>query len=166
MAYKFFFTKNPTAADPPNWKHVVSNEEEEKQLKAFSCSECGYTIFPARGREGKFFPDDYKCGMCGAGRDAFEDRIDEIREGVEKGREGGEQAEVVYEDKDKYSSPRREKTEKTEESEDGGSGEAWAKAVEEGEPDVDVEREVELAMEKEKGEGKDEGGGLDLLEMD
>ena len=50
--------------------------------------------------------------------------------------------------------------------EDGGSGEAWAKAVEEGEPDADVEREVELAMEKEKGEGKDEGGGLDLLEMD
>merc|ERR1719198_1721260 len=32
----------------------------------FECSDCGYIIFPAAGREGKFFGDDFCCPNCGA----------------------------------------------------------------------------------------------------
>ncbi|KAG8469089.1 hypothetical protein KFE25_007607 [Diacronema lutheri] len=41
--------------------------------KALECSNCGYTLFPAAGREFKFFGDDFKCPQCGAGKDAFTD---------------------------------------------------------------------------------------------
>jgi len=37
----------------------------------FECSECGYTLFPAKGREFKFFPADFKCPECGAAKDKF-----------------------------------------------------------------------------------------------
>lgn len=33
------------------------------------CSSCGYTLFPARGRESAFFADGFKCPMCGAAKD-------------------------------------------------------------------------------------------------
>ena len=38
----------------------VANVEEEAELHEFVCEECGFTLFPARGREGKFFAD--RCG--------------------------------------------------------------------------------------------------------
>ena len=31
--------------------------EEEAELHEFVCEDCGFTLFPARGREGKFFSD-------------------------------------------------------------------------------------------------------------
>ena len=34
--------------------------QEEAELHEFVCEDCGFTLFPARGREGKFFSD--KCG--------------------------------------------------------------------------------------------------------
>lgn len=37
----------------------------------FECGNCGYTLFPAKGREFKFFPDDFKCPECGAAKDQF-----------------------------------------------------------------------------------------------
>lgn len=37
----------------------------------YSCSECGYTLFIAKGREFKFYGDDFKCPECGAGKDKF-----------------------------------------------------------------------------------------------
>ena len=40
----------------------------------YECTECGYTLFPAAGREFKFFPDTFKCPECGASKDKFEDR--------------------------------------------------------------------------------------------
>ena len=41
----------------------------------YECTEndCGYTIFPAAGREDKFFGASFKCPQCGAGKDAFVD---------------------------------------------------------------------------------------------
>jgi len=40
----------------------------------YECTECGYTLFPAAGREFKFFPDSFKCPECGAPKDKFVDR--------------------------------------------------------------------------------------------
>jgi len=54
-------------------KYVATSEQELQELHSFMCSECGYTLFPARGREAAFFTDNFKCPMCGAGKDAFFD---------------------------------------------------------------------------------------------
>ena len=35
------------------------------------CSGCGYTLFVAKGRESKFFPDGFACPECGAAKDTF-----------------------------------------------------------------------------------------------
>ena len=41
----------------------------------YECTKCGYTMFPAAGRESKFFGADFKCPQpgCGAGKDEFVD---------------------------------------------------------------------------------------------
>ena len=39
----------------------------------YECTKCGYVLFPAAGREFKFFGDDFECPGCGAGKDAFVD---------------------------------------------------------------------------------------------
>ena len=57
-------------------KFIPQNEEEEAELKIFSCSNCGYELMPARGREGKFFAKDFKCPICGADKDQFWDAND------------------------------------------------------------------------------------------
>jgi len=43
----------------------------------FECGECGYTLFPAKGREFKFFPDEYICPECGAPKSSFKNRAEE-----------------------------------------------------------------------------------------
>lgn len=40
------------------------------------CTECGFTLFPAKGREFKFFPDTFKCPECNASKDKFKDVSD------------------------------------------------------------------------------------------
>jgi len=40
---------------------------------AKECGNCGYTMFIAKGREGKFFSSSFKCPECGAARDQFKD---------------------------------------------------------------------------------------------
>lgn len=35
------------------------------------CTECGYTLFVAQGRDFKFFGSDFKCPECGAAKDKF-----------------------------------------------------------------------------------------------
>jgi len=37
---------------------------------------CGYTLFPAAGRESKFFGDDFKCPQCGADKSHFVENAD------------------------------------------------------------------------------------------
>jgi rubrerythrin len=39
----------------------------------YECTKCGYIMFPAAGREFKFYGDDFKCPTCGAGKDSFVD---------------------------------------------------------------------------------------------
>jgi len=40
---------------------------------AKECGNCGYTLFIAAGREGKFFSSAFSCPECGASRDQFND---------------------------------------------------------------------------------------------
>ena len=40
---------------------------------AKECGNCGYTMFIAAGREGRFFSSGFTCPECGAGRDQFKD---------------------------------------------------------------------------------------------
>lgn len=56
----------------------LEGEEDEDDSGAdsptgsvFECSDCGYTLFPAKGREFKFFPDSFTCPECGAPKSKF-----------------------------------------------------------------------------------------------
>jgi rubredoxin len=40
------------------------------------CEVCSFTIYPARGREFKFFPAGFKCPSCGAPKEKFYDLTD------------------------------------------------------------------------------------------
>ncbi|KAJ1632245.1 hypothetical protein T492DRAFT_838539 [Pavlovales sp. CCMP2436] len=40
---------------------------------AWKCDNCSYEIYPARGREAKFFGDKFKCPMCGSPKESFYD---------------------------------------------------------------------------------------------
>ncbi|CAM9459087.1 unnamed protein product [Ectocarpus fasciculatus] len=61
-----------------NWDHIVTEPEHLLELKAYCCEECGYTLFPARGRHEHFFDEveDFKCPECDAPRSAFFDAND------------------------------------------------------------------------------------------
>lgn len=67
-----------TAMAEINWDHVVTEPEHLKELKAYCCDDCGYTLFPARGRHEHFFDDvdDFKCPECDAPRSSFYDAND------------------------------------------------------------------------------------------
>uniref|UniRef100_A0A7S3EZP7 Rubredoxin-like domain-containing protein n=1 Tax=Haptolina ericina TaxID=156174 RepID=A0A7S3EZP7_9EUKA len=39
----------------------------------YECTQCGYVLFPAAGRESKFFGDAFKCPQCGAAKSSFVD---------------------------------------------------------------------------------------------
>jgi len=39
----------------------------------YECTKCGFTLFVAKGREFKFYGDDFKCTQCGAGKEDFKD---------------------------------------------------------------------------------------------
>jgi rubredoxin len=40
------------------------------------CEVCSFTIYPARGREFKFFPAGFKCPSCGSPKEKFYDLTD------------------------------------------------------------------------------------------
>eukprot|EP00285_Hemiselmis_virescens_P003985 CAMPEP_0173414904 /NCGR_PEP_ID=MMETSP1356-20130122/84572_1 /TAXON_ID=77927 ORGANISM="Hemiselmis virescens, Strain PCC157" /NCGR_SAMPLE_ID=MMETSP1356 /ASSEMBLY_ACC=CAM_ASM_000847 /LENGTH=448 /DNA_ID=CAMNT_0014377113 /DNA_START=17 /DNA_END=1363 /DNA_ORIENTATION=+ len=48
-------------------------EEREAGAHEYECTKCGFTLFVAKGREFKFYGDDFKCSGCGAGKEAFKD---------------------------------------------------------------------------------------------
>ncbi|KAI0562236.1 Rubredoxin-like protein [Gracilaria domingensis] len=50
-----------------------SGEPAKAAVHAYQCSDCGYTLFPAAGREFKFYGDDFVCPACGAPKDRFVD---------------------------------------------------------------------------------------------
>ena len=51
---------------------VTRTKEEDDALHAWTCNNCGATLFVARGKEFRYFRKDYKCYVCGnAGRENF-----------------------------------------------------------------------------------------------
>lgn len=76
-----FFLKQSIFKRQPNWGHVITSKEQEKVLHAWTCKECGTTMFIAKGREIRFFNRFVECYNCGAkGKDAFYDRREQILE--------------------------------------------------------------------------------------
>lgn len=57
-------------------KTAITSEAEEAELHVFKCGGCGYEIYPARGREFKFFPDSFKCPLCATPKSGFWDLND------------------------------------------------------------------------------------------
>mmetsp|Transcript_41939 Transcript_41939/g.69310 ORF Transcript_41939/g.69310 Transcript_41939/m.69310 type:complete len:179 (-) Transcript_41939:191-727(-) len=60
MIYRLWTTRGSTeklaqVSASVDTKYIASTEEAQKELHMFMCSGCGYTLFPARGREGAFF---------------------------------------------------------------------------------------------------------------
>lgn len=71
----------------PQWNMVVTNREQEKELKAYTCKNCGSTLFIARNRNWFFEGDTGLAGLgcftCGAkGKDNFVMDRDRILEDV------------------------------------------------------------------------------------
>mmetsp|Transcript_44094 Transcript_44094/g.82464 ORF Transcript_44094/g.82464 Transcript_44094/m.82464 type:complete len:216 (+) Transcript_44094:66-713(+) len=86
MLYRLWTTRGNTeklaqVSASVDSKYIASTEEAQKELHMFMCSGCGYTLFPARGREGAFFNDKFKCPMCGASKDEFVDMNDDEDDG-------------------------------------------------------------------------------------
>merc|ERR1711862_729910 len=74
-----FLLKQDFMEKQPAWGHVITSKEQEKVLHAWTCKECGTTMFIAKGREIRFFNRFVECYNCGArGKDSFYDRRDEI----------------------------------------------------------------------------------------
>eukprot|EP00931_Biecheleriopsis_adriatica_P011645 TRINITY_DN112725_c0_g1_i1.p1 TRINITY_DN112725_c0_g1~~TRINITY_DN112725_c0_g1_i1.p1 ORF type:complete len:232 (+),score=57.08 TRINITY_DN112725_c0_g1_i1:72-767(+) len=86
MVYRLWLTRGDTeklaqVSASVDTKYIASTEEAQKELHMFMCSGCGYTLFPARGREGAFFTDKFKCPMCGASKEEFVDMNDDDDDG-------------------------------------------------------------------------------------
>ncbi len=63
---------------------VVTSPEQEKELHAYSCKNCGATIFIARHREWFFKGGNTECTNCGAkGKDNFVDIRGEVIDSID-----------------------------------------------------------------------------------
>ncbi|KAJ8906105.1 hypothetical protein NDN08_002604 [Rhodosorus marinus] len=60
-----------------NLEAPVEPIEQQPTVHAYQCLDCGYTLFPAAGREFKFFGSDFACPQCGASKDRFVDLNEE-----------------------------------------------------------------------------------------
>lgn len=77
---------------------AVTTEEDLKQLHEFKCGGCGYVMYPARGREFKFFPDSFRCPLCQSPKSEFwdlRDPDDPRNQEVEEEEEQEQEYEVV-----------------------------------------------------------------------
>jgi rubrerythrin len=61
-------------ADKIAAEKAVEEEKDEPASNVYECSECGFTLFVAKGREFKFYGDDFECPECGAAKDKFNGR--------------------------------------------------------------------------------------------
>ena len=59
--------------DPEDEKAAdeAGEEDDAPASNVYECSECGYTLFIAKGREFKFYGDNFECPECGAKKDKF-----------------------------------------------------------------------------------------------
>lgn len=79
-----FINKIPIWDRQPQWNMVVTSPEQEKELHAYSCKQCGSTIFIARHREWFFQGGNTKCTNCGAtGEENFEDIRAEVIDSID-----------------------------------------------------------------------------------
>ena len=63
---------------------VVTSPEQEKELHAYSCKQCGSTIFIARHREWFFKGGNTECTNCGAtGKENFVDIRGEVLDSID-----------------------------------------------------------------------------------
>jgi len=60
--------------DKPKEPEKEPEDNNLDGVKIYECSNCGYTLFPAKGREEKFFPDGFICPECGAEKSEFNER--------------------------------------------------------------------------------------------
>jgi len=72
----------PTADEVDTEDKFAPKGEDDEMMLTCECGECGYTLFIAAGREGKFFGDSYKCPSCGAPKSKF--KIDDANAGGAK----------------------------------------------------------------------------------
>lgn len=82
-----FINKIPVWDRQPQWNMVITSREQEKDLKAYTCKNCGSTLFIAKNREWFFSGDTglggLGCYTCGAkGKDNFVMDRDRILEDV------------------------------------------------------------------------------------
>lgn len=47
-------------------RSVITNEAQLDRIAQMSCQECGYTIFPAMGRNWRYFDKKQRCPLCGS----------------------------------------------------------------------------------------------------
>lgn len=79
-----FINKIPVWDRQPQWNMVVTSPEQEKELHAYSCKQCGSTIFIARHREWFFKGGNTECTNCGAkGEENFVDMRGEIIDSID-----------------------------------------------------------------------------------
>lgn len=58
-------------------------EADDAELHAWTCNNCGATLYVAKGKEWRYFPKNYKCYLCGnKGQENFVDTRSEIIERV------------------------------------------------------------------------------------
>ena len=62
--------------NPEDAKNVSDDDDDEPVSGVYECTECGHTMFVAKGREEKFFGEGFKCPDCGAPKDKFKARDD------------------------------------------------------------------------------------------
>jgi rubrerythrin len=48
-----------------------AGDDDTPTSNVYECSDCGYTLFVAKGRESKFYGEGFKCPECGAKKDKF-----------------------------------------------------------------------------------------------
>jgi len=61
--------KDGKLLDPEN--AIEGSDDDTPTSNVYECSDCGYTLFVAKGRESKFFGEGFKCPECGAAKDKF-----------------------------------------------------------------------------------------------
>jgi len=64
--------KEGNLEDPKN--AIEGGEDEAPASNVMGCSDCGFTLFIAKGREEKFFGESFKCPECGSKKDRFKPR--------------------------------------------------------------------------------------------
>lgn len=65
--------KDETKASDDDAEGEGKPSKVEDGAHEYECTKCGFTLFVAKGREFKFYGDDFKCTQCGAGKESFKD---------------------------------------------------------------------------------------------